>query len=116
MAVITPSSITGSGQKAVTVTTLGASDTFVYNAAAKAVLYLNNITAGALTPLILGDAATEQSCAGVLPIDTSTGLTLTSIGIGDTVAIPLDSINGYLKGAITITGGDGIEVSLLEFK
>jgi len=115
MAVITPSSITGSGQKAVTVTVLGASDTFVYNSSAKAVLYLNNVTGGALTPLIDGDGAVDVPCAGILDVVTSAGLTLTSIGAGDTVAIPLDSINAYLRGVITITGGDAIQASLLEF-
>lgn len=115
MALIAASSITGSGQKPVAVTVLGASDTFVYNSATRAVLYLNNVTAGALTPLIDGDGATTQPCAGIGDIDVSAGLTLTSIGAGLTVAIPLDSINAYLKGTITITGADAIEASLLEF-
>lgn len=115
MALITASSITGSGQKAVTITTLGASDTLVYNASAKAVLYLNNGTAGALTPKIDGDGAVDVPCAGILDVVTSAGLTLDSIGIGAVVAIPLDSINAYLKGTITITGGSGIKASILEF-
>lgn len=115
MAVITATSMTGSGSRAVTVTTLGASDTFVFNTDRKPVLYLNNVSAGALTPLIDGDGGTTTPCEGVGDIDVSAGLLLSSIGIGDTVAIPLNSISAYLKGTITITGGDAIEATLLEF-
>lgn len=96
-------------------TTLGASDTFVYNANTKPVLYLNNVTAGALTPNIDGDGGTTHPCSGIGDIDVSGGLTLASIGAGATVAIPLNSISAYLKGTITVTGGTGIEASLLEF-
>jgi hypothetical protein len=115
MAVITATDMTGSGSRAVTVTTLGASDTFVFNTDKTPVLYLNNVTAGALTPLIDGDGGTTTPCPGVGDVDVSAGLTLASIGIGDTVAIPLNSISAYLKGVITVTTGDGIEATLLEF-
>lgn len=115
MAVITATSMTGSGSRAVTVTTLGASDTFVFNPDKKPVLYLNNVSGGALTPLIDGADGTTTPCEGVGDVDISAGLLLSSIGIGDTVAIPLNSISAYLKGVITITGGDAIEATLLEF-
>lgn len=115
MADIVKTSVTGSGQKAVTVTTLGASDTLVFKDGVDASLVLNNVTAGALTPLIQGADAITENCKGLLPFDTSVGLTLTSIGIGDTVIIPLDSISAYLKGIVTVTGGDGIEAQLLEY-
>lgn len=115
MAAITATRVIGSGQIAVTVTTLGASDTLTYNANSNPVLYLNNVTGGALTPLIDGAGGTDTPCPGIGDIDVSAGLTLTSIGAGDTVAIPLSSINAYLKGVITVTGGDAIEASLLEF-
>jgi len=115
MAVITPTDMTGSGSRAVTVTTLGASDTFVYNPDKKPVLYLNNVSGGALTPLIDGDGGTTTPCPGIGDVDVSAGLTLDSIGIGATAAIPLNSIEAFLKGVITITGGDAIEATLLEF-
>lgn len=115
MATIPASKITGSGQKAVTTLVLGASDDFVYNANARAVLYLDNVTGGALTPLIVGDAATSAPCPGVGDVDTSGGFQLTSVGAGDVVAIPLDSISQYLKGNITITGADAMKASILEF-
>ena len=116
MAVITANSLTGSGSKAMTVTTLGASDTFVYSPGARAVLYLNNVTGGALTPQIDGaGASTTFACAGILNQDLSAGYTLASIAAGDTVAINLDSISGYLKGVITIDGGTSIEATLINF-
>lgn len=115
MAVITTTDMTGSGARAVTVTVLGASDTFVFNSARSPVLVLNNVSAGALTPLIDGDGGTTQPCAGIGDIDVSTGLTLASIAAGDTVSIPLNSISAYLQGTITVTGGLAIEAQILEF-
>lgn len=114
MAVIAATSLGGSGSRAVTITTLGASDTLVFNPDKNPVLILNNVTAGALTPTIDGDGGTTEPCAGIGDIDVSGGLTLASIGVGDTVLIPLNSISAYLKGIVTITGGDAIEAQLLE--
>lgn len=100
----------------ITATTLGASDTLVYTAGVNATLTLNNVSGGALTPLIDGDGATSVAAEGLgAPIDTSTGFTVPSIGIGATVAIPLDTISEYLKGVITVTGGDAIEATLTEY-
>ena len=116
MAVITANSLTGSGAKAMVVTTLASSDTFVYSPGARAVLYLNNVSGGALTPKIDGaGASTTFACAGVLNQDLSAGYTLASIANGDTVAINLDSISAYLKGVITIDGGLAIEATLINF-
>jgi hypothetical protein len=114
MAVIAATSLGGSGQRAVTVTTLGASDTLVYDESKNQTLVLNNVSGGALTPLIDGDGGTTYPCAGIGNIDVSAGLTLTSVGIGATVAIPLNSIKAYLSGVVTITGGDAMEAQILE--
>lgn len=114
MPVIVATDMSGTGDRAVTVTTLGASDTLTYTANKTPFLILNNITGGPLTPLILGDAATTVSVAGVGLVDVSAGFTTASIAAGDTAAIPLSSIEKYLAGGITITGGDGIEAQLLE--
>lgn len=111
MAVITPTLMTGPGSRAVNVTTLGASDTFVYTAGAT--LILNNVTAGALTPNITGDAATTVQVVGVGNVDVSAGYTTPSIAAGASAAIPLDTISGYLRGVLTVTGGTGIEAQLL---
>lgn len=115
MAAITATDMTGSGSRAVTVTVLSASDTITFNTDKKPVLILNNVTGGALTPLIDGDGGGVTPCPGVGDVDVSAGLLLSSIGIGDTVAIPLNSISAFLKGVVTITGGDAIEATLLEF-
>lgn len=113
MAEIVATSMTGSGDRAVTVTILGASDTLTY--AKGSVLILNNVTGGALTPLIDGDGGTTVPVAGVGDIDVSLGFSTASIGAGLSAAIPLDSINAFLKGVVTVTGGDGIEAQLLTF-
>lgn len=113
MAAITATSMTGSGSRAVTVTTLGASDTLTY--VPGSVLILNNVTAGALTPTIDGAGATTVSVAGIGSVDVSSGYTTPSIGVGAYAAIPLDTIKEYLKGVITVTGGSGIEAQLLTF-
>lgn len=115
MATITPTDMTGSGDRSVTVTTLGASDTFTYNSTKKPVLVLNNVTAGALTPNIDGDGATTVQCTGVGTIDVSGGFDVSSVAAGETVAIPLNSISAYLSGTIALTGADGMEAQLLEF-
>lgn len=115
MADIVKTSVTGSGQQAVTVTTLGASDTLVFKKGVNATLMLNNVSGGALTPLIVGADATTFPASGLGNVDVSGGFQLTSIGVDETVALPLDSIAGYLKGDITLTGGDAIEAQLLEY-
>jgi hypothetical protein len=115
MAVITPTSMTGTGARTVSRTTLGASDTFVYNPSKNPVLELDNVTGGALTPKIDGAGGTVVPVAGVGDVSVADGLTLESIPAGAKVAIPLRSISAYLQGVITVTGGTGIKASLLEF-
>lgn len=115
MATITPTLMTGSGSRAVTITTLGASDTFTYKPGTGQILVLNNVTAGALTPNIDGAGGSTVAVQGVGSVDVSTGYTTPSIGIGAYAAIPLDSISAYLKGVIAVTGGDAMEAALLEY-
>jgi hypothetical protein len=115
MAAITATSMLGLGARAVTITTLGASDTFTYTAGKNPVLVFNNVTAGALTPKIDGAGGTTVAVDGIGSVDVSAGLTLASIGVGASAAIPLKSISSYLSGVITVTGGTGIEAQLLEF-
>lgn len=115
MAAITPTDMTGLGARAVTITTLGASDTFVFTRAKAPILILNNVTGGGLTPKIDGADGTTVAVDGIGAVDVSAGLTLASIGAGASAAIPLNTISGYLSGIITVTGGVGIEAQLLEF-
>lgn len=113
MAAITATSMTGSGSRAVTATTLGASDTLTY--VPGSVLILDNVTAGALTPNIDGAGGTTVPVAGIGSVDVSSGYTTPSIAAGAKAAIPLDTIKEYLKGVITVTGGSGIKASILTF-
>lgn len=111
MAAITATSLTGSGARVVSVLTAGASDTITYQPGD--VLLINNVTAGALTPLIDGAGGTTWPAPGIGNVSVSGGLTLSSIAAGAMVAIPLDTIKAYLQGVITITGADSAELSLL---
>ena len=113
MAVIAETLMTGPGSRALTVTTLGASDTLVYKAGAGQVLVLDNVTAGALTPLIDGAGGTNVSVPGVGLVSVAAGYTLPSIAAGARAAVPLDSISAYLQGVVTVTGGSGIKAVLL---
>jgi len=111
MAAITATSILPAGAVVVAETTLGASDTFEYSSGA--ILVLRNATAGALTPKIDGDGGSTVKVDGLPPVDVSAGYTLASVGAGAVVAIRLDGIAEYLKGTITVTGGDGMVATLL---
>lgn len=115
MATVTATSMQGLGARVVTRTTLTASDTFTYNANARAVLILDNVTAGALTVTIDGNGGTTVPVAGIGNIDVSAGFSTGSIAAGACVAIPLDAIAYYLQGTIAVTGGTGIKATLLEF-
>lgn len=116
MAVIAKTTVQGSGELEMTVTTLGASDTFVYTEGKNATLILDNVSGGPLTPNIDGDAASATyGCPGVEDKDLTGGYTTASIADGEKWIIPLDSIKAYLKGTITVTGGDAMEASILEY-
>lgn len=113
MAVITATSMTGSGSRALAVTTLGSSDTLTYTKGA--ILILDNVTAGALTPLLDGADGTTVQVAGIGSVSVAAGYTVPSIAAGARAVIPLDTISAYLQGVVTVTGGSGIKASLLTF-
>lgn len=112
MAVITATSMQGSGARVVAETTLGASDTLVYKP--KAILELRNPTAGALAPNVKGASATTASLPGYGTVSLTAGYTFPSIAAGASYNLPLDSISEYLKGVITITLGAGLVARLIE--
>ena len=115
MAEITKTLVQGSTPVVVVVTTLGPSDTIVFKEGVNATLTFNNVTAGALTPLITGADATTYPCPGLGDVDTSGGYVFPAVvGVADTQQLKLDNIKGWLKGVITITGADGIEATLTE--
>jgi hypothetical protein len=113
MAVIAPTSMTGSGARVVTETTLTSSDTLVYKP--KAILELRNPTGSALVPNIKGATATTASLPGYGTVSLTAGYTFPSIAAGASYNLPLDSISEYLKGTITVTLGVGLVARLLEF-
>lgn len=116
MGTIAATSMTGSGDRELTWTTLTSSDTFTYNSARNPVLILRNDTGGALTVNIDGAGATTLSVAGLgNAVDVSGGFDTAEIANGETYAIPLDTISVYLAGTIAVTGGTNIEAALLEF-
>lgn len=115
MATIAATNMAAVGAVTAAVTTLTGTDDFTYSAGKRPVLVLNNVTAGALTPVIDGDGAGSVSVAGVGSVDISGGFSVGSIAAGATVTIQLDSIKSYLAGTIAVTGGTGIEAMLLEF-
>jgi len=115
MATITGTSMLGQGAREITVTTLGASDTFTYDEGKNQIMVFNNVTAGALTPNFDGDGQTSVNIKGIGAVDVSSGVTLSSIAAGEYWAIPLNTIKEYLKGTIALTGGDAMEVQLLEY-
>lgn len=114
MAVIAATDMQGTGARAITETTLTGTDSFVYKADRRAILVLDNPTAGALSPVIDGAGGTNVSVPGVGLVSVASGYAVGSIAVGASVAIPLDSINAYLVGAIAITGGTGLVATLLE--
>ena len=107
--------VAAGGDIAVTRVVLTGTDDFVYTPGKKAVLVLDNVTAGALTPIIDGDGAGSVNVGGVGAIDISGGFTLGQIAAGGVAAIRLDTIKEYLAGTIALTGGTGLEAFLLEF-
>ena len=115
MPAITTTSIAGSFARNKTETTLnGTNDSLVYNNTRNPILCLRNPTAGALSPTIIGSAATTISVAGIAPINVSAGYPVGTIAAGAVVSIPLNTIFGYLSGAISLTGGAGLVATLLE--
>lgn len=104
MADIVKTSRSGSGSRAVTVSTLTATDAFTYAAGDE--LYIQNNSGGALTPNLKGAAATTTPVQGLGDVDVSGGYTLPSIADGESVMVPLDTVAKYLIGEVMVTGGD----------
>lgn len=115
MATIAATSMTGTGAREITVTTMTSSDTFTYNAGKDPVLVLNNASGGPLTVTIDGDGGTTKAVAGIGAVDVSSGYATAEIADGEVYAIPLNTISAFLQGTIAVTGGTGISASLLEF-
>ena len=116
MPAITATNMNTAGAVTVTEVTLdGATDTFTYTGGNAIIEFIND-TAGALSPVIIGDAATSVSAPGVPGgVDVSAGYSVGSIGIGESVNVKLSTIKGYLSGNLSVTSGTGLTARLLEF-
>lgn len=117
MATITATVIDNGGvpAKTLTETTLtGTLDTFTYYPGFKQTLILRNPTAGALSPIIDGSAATTVAVTGVGSVDVSSGYAVGSIAAGAAKVIRLQDISSYLGGTIAITGGTGLVATLTQ--
>ena len=91
-------------------------DTFDFTPNARQILVLENETGSPVTVTIVGDDVTAVAVPGVGDVDISAGYSTGAIADGESVAISLDTIREYLKGAIDISGADGVTASLLSFR
>lgn len=116
MGVIAATSMAGLGVRTLTETTLTASDTLAYDSTkAGSILLLRNPTAGALSPTITGSTASAAiPVSGYGNVSAAAGLAVGSIAAGAARVIPLDTIQKYLQGTITITGGTGLVAAFLQ--
>lgn len=114
MPVINPISVDNNDAVNATPTVLDGSDTFTYKGNG-AILVLHNPTGGSLSPILDGANGTTVECQGVGDIDVSGGTdTFGAIGAGATKALKLSRKSEYLRGVTTITGGTGLEATLIE--
>lgn len=115
MATITATNIAATGRVTLTQTTLDASsDTFTFNSGKSQILILDNVTGGAISPVIDGDGGTTVDVPGIGAVDVSGGYAVGSIAAGAAVAIHLNTVREYLRGTIAITSGSGLVATLLE--
>jgi hypothetical protein len=117
MAVITKTNAQANAPVTVNATTLGASDTFVYDASkAVSLLILRNATAGSLSPVITGSAAVAPYVPGYGTASVAGGYTgFGAIAAGATKVLDLKAADVWLKGTITVTSGSGIIANLVEY-
>ncbi len=97
MGVIAATSMAGLGVRTLTETTLTSSDTLAYDST-KA-----GSTASSAIPV-----------SGYGNVSAAAGLAVGSIAAGAARVIPLDTIQKYLQGTITITGGTGLVAAFLQ--
>lgn len=98
---------------AVTLTTLGASDTFEYLRGTGQLLILRNPTGGTLSPLIDGTDGFSVQIPGWGLRGVAAGYAAFAITTLQTKLIWLDTIPGYLQGSVVITSGAGLVAGLI---
>jgi len=120
MAVITPTVLpkfrdvdTKGVYATLTKTTLGASDTLVFAKGTRQILVLRNPTGGTISPVIDGDVGTSWPVEGAGGKSVALGYPAVAITAGQIKLIPLDTIEAYIQGNITITSGVGLIASII---
>lgn len=114
MGLIATNNLSAVAPVTITRTTLTASDTLSYNAAAKQTLFLENDTASPVTVTVDGDGATTFAPGGIgKSIDLSAGLAII-VPANGLVAVELRNIQRYLVGAVAVTGGVGVVAWITE--
>lgn len=112
MPVIPATKITSIGAVTATETTLNGTDSFVYIPGVTKFLILRNPTGSVISPVIDGDGSVSEYLPGVGSVATSAGFAVGSIAAGSVRIVDLDSVRGYLKGAIAINTGTGLDAIL----
>jgi len=95
-----------------TLTTLAGGDTFNYVKGTGQILVLLNPTGGAISPVIVG-AGTTWNTDGAGAKSISAGYAAFSIAAGQIKLIPLDTMEGFLQGAIVINSSAGLKAALI---
>lgn len=113
MAVITQTNVSAAtGAIAVTVTTLGSSDTLVYSSGSGQWLELSNDTGSSATVNIDGSGSTTISPPGFGgTVSVASGYDVI-IADGTTKIVKLDKIYAFMGGTVTLTGGTGVTAKL----
>lgn len=116
MGVIAATSMAGLGIRAMSETTLTASDTLAYDPTVSgSILILRNPTGGAVSPTITGSTAPASiPVSGYGTVSAAGGYAVGSIPAGGARVVPLDTISRYLSGTVTITGGTGLVAAFLK--
>lgn len=113
MAVLVKTSLSAGGAVTPTVNTLGASDTVTFNLSKQPIVYIDNVTVGELTINFDGADSTAFNVEGYGSVDPTAGFDVV-VAAGAQAAFKVLSRREYLEGEVTITGGDGAEVVILE--
>lgn len=83
-------------------------ETFVYQPDGNQVMIIHNVTGSAISPLLMGDAASAAfKVQGIGTIDLTGGYAVGSIEAGEAVTIPLESVRHWIAGISSIVNAAG---------
>jgi hypothetical protein len=113
MAVIAETDSRGAiGAIALTLTTLGASDTLPYDATKRQALLLQNTSGSSMTVTIDGADGTNVPIDGIGNVTVSAGLNVV-VPAGEVRLIVLPTIRHYLQGVVTTSGASGMRAAVI---